>query len=259
MRTFVVLLFSVMLIVGSAGQLFAATGYMPDQTSVAYGYVHGGYVGKAIVNVQADGALNVKINEAFLPHTLASVDLDSAEWSDANTAYYVLRGRKISVAKHVEYDGVVYVGTTVGTSLTYVKAGDNGEAVGGKDLELLILKNQATMANYFDKVTSGGFKIIAKFNGMAKPVTTTASGAVTKAESPNYWAKGQTWKGNIAAVEKFIEENGSAYSVAEMKRTANADGLKLWSVADAVTGATMIDFKDYFNMAQLAIAQLKMK
>lgn len=260
MRIFAVVTLSFLLLLIGVGQLFAAD-YLPGQSAESYGYVHGGYVGQAVVMVEPSGSLDVKINEAFLPHTLAAVDMKSGVWSAANTAHYVLRGRTINVAKYIEYDGVVYVGTTVGTSLTYVTADEAGNPAGGKDLELLILKNQASMAKYFNSVTKGGFKVIPAFNKMAEPVTTTASGAVTKRESPKYWAKGQTWIGNITAVETFIEKNGTAFPATEIKRAAekDKDGLKQWSVADAVTGATMIDFKDYFNLSQLAIAQLKMK
>ena len=93
------------------------------------------------------------------------------------------------------------------------------------------------------------------------PVTTTAYGGVTKKDAPGYWAFGVGWKGNMEAIEAFIEENGSDYPNSEMVRAAeeNADGLKLWSVADAVTGATNSDFKDYFNVAQAAISRLKKK
>jgi len=83
---------------------------------------------------------------------------------------------------------------------------------------------------------------------------------VTKKASPGYWSTGQTWIGNIEEIEAFIEENGAAFSLSEMQRSAeeDANGLKLWSVADAVTGATNSDFKDYFSVAQLAIGRLKM-
>lgn len=254
-------LITALLFVAAAGLLSAAPAYVPGQTAEAYMYTHGGYVGKATVEVLSDGSLDIEIDEAFLPHWLAIVNLESDEWSDANTTSYGLRGKTYNVAKHIEYDGTVYVGTTVGTSLTYVKAGDSGEPVGGKDLELLIIKNQDTMAAYFKNLKSGGLKVLTGFKGEAKSVTETVYGDVFKDSSPKYWTTGQTWKGNINAIEEFIEQYGSAFQHSEIKRAKekNKDGLKFWSVVDAVTGATNIDFKDYFAMVQLAIAQLKMQ
>jgi hypothetical protein len=252
---------SALFFMATVGQVWAVSGYVPGQTTEAYAYTHGDGVGKAVVKVLPDGSLDVEIDEAFLPHTLAIVNLESDEWSEANTASYVLRGKTYYVAKHIEYDGTVYVGTTVGESLTYVKAGDAGEPVGGKDLLLLIIRNQESMAAYHENLRNGKLKVLTGFNGEAKPVTETAYGDVFKDSSPKYWTTGQTWKGNINAIEEFIEQYGSAFPHSEIlhAKEEDSDGLKKWSVVDVITGATNVDFKDYFGAAQLAIAQLKME
>jgi len=250
----------VLVAVAATGEpMMLVTGYVPGQVEEAYAYTHGGYVGRAVVRVQSDGSLDVDIDEAFLPHTLGIVDIESAEWTDENTAYYIQRGSEVRVAKYIEYDGTVYVGTTVGGAMIYVEADENGMPAGSQDLEQQILRNQSTMAAYYNGIQSGSFKIYTRFGGRAMTVSTTSYGGVTKNNSPGYWAFGQTWQGNIDAIEEFIEENGSDYSASDMVRASeeNADGLRLWSVADAVTGATNSDFKDYFAVAQLAIAQLK--
>ena len=246
------------ILVGCGG---GAGGYVAGQVEEAYAYVHGGYVGRALVKVLEDGSFDVDLDEAFLPHTLAIVDFESDEWTEENTAFYVSRGNEVRVAKYVEYDGTVYVGNTVGTGLSYVEAGENGEAVGGKDLELSILRNQATMAAYYAGIQSGSFKTFSEFGGAAMPVTETHYGGVIKNDSPGYWDSGQTWIGNMNAIEAFIEENGAAFALSEMERAAeeDANGLKLWSVADAVTGATSSDFKDYLGLAQAAFGRLKVE
>ncbi len=255
------LLLAVIVLAITGIPVVAQSGYMPGQTAEAYAYTHGGYVGRATVEVLSDGSLDVEIDEAFLPHTLAIVDMDSAEWSRANTAYYLSRGNEVRVAKYVEYDGTIYVGSTVGASLTYVEAGDSGEPVGGQDLELLILQNQETMAAYYENIRSGRFKVLTAFRATPNTVTETGYGGVTKASSPGYWNFGQTWQGNIDAIEEFIEEYGAEFSRSEMERAeeANADGLKLWSVADTVSGATNSDFPQYFQLVQAAVGKLKMR
>ena len=246
-------------LVGCGGA--AGGGYVAGQIEEAYGFTHGAYVGRATVKVLDDGSFDVNIDEAFLPHTLAIVDMETDEWNEDNTVFYISRGHEVRVAKYVEYDGTVYVGNTVGTGLAYVEAGENGEAVGGKDLELIIIRSQATMAGYHANLQAGGFKIFTEFDGDAIPVTATSYGGLTKKTSPDYWSTGQTWVGNIGAIEAFIEENGAAFSLSEMQRATeeDAEGLKKWSVADAVTGATNADFKDYFGLAQAAIGRLKME
>ncbi len=251
---------AILMLVAVIGQL-TAQGYVPGQTSEAYAYSHGGYVARATVKVLNNGSLDVEIDEAFLPHILAIVKYPSAEWTADNTVYYLSRGSEVRLAKYIEYGGKVYVGTTVGGAATYVEADAGGKAAGGQDLELLIIRNQDTMAAYYKNIQSGSFKVLAGFGGKATPVTETSYGGVTKASAPKYWNTGQTWQGNIDAIEAFIEKNGANFPHSEMRRatTADAKGLMFWSVADVVTGATNSDFKDYFGVAQAAISRLKMK
>ncbi len=262
MRTTVAVLAAVSLVFALAAcnngnDAAAAEGFAPNQTAEAYIYIHGGYVGQAVATTDGDGNLSVELDEAFLPHDLAAVDMDSDEWNEDNTVYYVRRGSEVRVAKYIEYDGTVYVGTTVGGSVTYVEADDDGEPAGGQDLELLIIFGQDSMAAYYDNIQNGRFGIMTEFGGDVEPVTTTQYGKVTKRGS-DYWDRGLGWHGNIYAIEEFIEEEGFAFNLADMQRLdADDDDMEYWQVADAVTGATLTDFKDYFILAQAAAAQLE--
>jgi hypothetical protein len=245
---------------GGAGSQDETSGpYLPDQRSEAYAYTHGGYVGQAVVTVAADGSLDVEIDEAFLPHTLALVDIESDQWSEANTVSYMSRGNEYYVAEYVQYNDTVYVSVPVGTGFSYVEADENGNPAGNLDLEKVILRNYDTMRAYYSLISAGQFAVLPEFGGEAIPVTTTSYGGLTKKNAPGYWNSGQTWMGNIEAMEAFIEENGGQYQLSEMARAAeeNADGLKLWSVADTVTAATNSDFKDYFDLVQNALGRLK--
>jgi len=232
--------------------------YVPGQTETAYAYVHGGYVGMAKVKTDANGDLSVELDEAFLPHILAQVDMDAAEWTEENTVVFESHGPK-HVAKYVEYNGKQYIGVSVGSSISYVEADEAGMAAGNIDLEMSIIRNQGTMESYYTLVASGSFKIFTAFGGDAITVTTTGYGGLTKKNSPGYWAFGQTWIGNIRAIEDFIAANGVQFNESDMMRAKeeNADGLKLWSVADAVSGATNSDFRDYFGLSQHAAGKLK--
>lgn len=234
------------------------SGYAPGQSSEAYAYIHGGYVGQAVVTTTSDGEIEVRLDEAFMPHTLALVDMDDDAWTEDNTVTYRVRGNDQHAAKYVSYNGVTYVGEVVGGALVYVEADGDGNPVGEKDLEKLIIHGQDSMAAYFDRIQNGEFGIMTEFGGTVEPVTTTAYGDVVKRGS-SYWDRGPLgWHGNIEAIEQFIAENGVNFGLNEMVRASeeDEDGLRMWSAADAVTGATLSDFKDYFTLAQTAEARL---
>ncbi|MFW5807334.1 MAG: hypothetical protein ACOCWU_06670 [Spirochaetota bacterium] len=187
MRTLLSVLIAAIVVVALAScggeEPAAPTGYAPDQTSEAYAYVHGGYVGKAVVETDGEGELSATLDEAFLPHTLAVVDLESDEWNEDNTVYYMQRGNEVRVAKYVSYDGTDYVGSTVGEALVYVEADEDGEPAGNVGLEKSILRNQRTMASYFNGIQDGAFAVYTEFGGEPETVTTTSYGGVTKAHS----------------------------------------------------------------------------
>ncbi len=231
-------------------------GFAPNQTAVAYMYVHGGYVGQATASTDGEGNLDVEIDEAFLPHSIAVVDMESDDWNEDNTVFYVQRGNEVRVAKWVSLGDTNYVGTTVGTALAYVEADEEGNPAGGTILEKGILRNQSSMAQYWNGIGDGAFQIYTEFGGDGMTVDTTRYGSLYK-DGSSYWAEGTSglgWQANMDAIEEFIEENGADYSLEQMERTN--DG---WEVADTVTGATASDFIDYFTLAQLAVAQLNVQ
>lgn len=228
----------------------APTGFAPNQTVEAYAYTHGGYVGQAIVTTDAEGAIDVTVDEAFLPHTLAIVDIEAPEWNEDNTASYVVRGDEVFVARHISYAGTNYVGSTVGTALVYVEADENGNPAGGQSLEKIIIRNEANMAAWYDNIANGEFAIYTEFGGSAMPVTTTSYGSLFKRGS-TYWNFGLGWQGNIDAIEEAAELNGVGFSLDDITKTGDT-----WELADATTAATASDFKDYFAVIQTAVARL---
>lgn len=233
--------------------------YAVNQSQTAYGLTHGGYVGKAVITVNEAGEISVDIDDAFLLHVLALVNIEEEKWNENNTVSFLSHGEEKHVAKYIEYNDVVYIAIAVGEGFTYVEADGEGMAYGSVDLEREILKNQASMAQYYELVPKGKLKVLDGFNGQATAVITTSYGGLTKKAAPGYWNFGQTWVGNIEEIEKFIEKNGVQFSLNDMVHATepNEDGLKFWTVADAVTGATNVDFKDYFGLVQLAAGRLK--
>jgi hypothetical protein len=243
---------------GGGEEAAAPAGYAPDQRVEAYNYVHGGYVGQAVVTTDDEGNIDVTLDEAFMPHTLAAVDIESDEWTEANTATYQVRGETNYVARWVSYNGTNYVGNTVGTTLVYVPADDGGNPatdVNQDNLEMTIIRNEANMAAWFDNIADGGFAIYTELGGEAMPVTESPYGGLTKRNS-SYWDFGLGWQGNMEEIESAAEEYGVGYALEDMSRDPDEN---TWSLADATTGATASDFKDYFALIQMAVARLEMQ
>ncbi|MFW5686069.1 MAG: hypothetical protein ACOC0O_05380 [Spirochaetota bacterium] len=256
MRTFITVLIAALALValvGCGNDAEAPTGFAPNQTAVAYNYVHGGYVGQAIAETNDEGGFEVTLDEAFLPHTLAIVDMESGDWNEDNTVFYVQRGNEVRVAKWVSYNGTNYTGVTVGSALAYVESDDEGNAAGGTILEKNILRNEANMEQWWDSIDDGAFQVFTEFGGEGTPVTSTSYGSLYKRGS-SYWTNGLSWQGNMDAIEEAAEENGVAFTLDDMVRADSE-----WELADAGTGATASDFKDYFSLIQLAVARLEMQ
>jgi hypothetical protein len=245
---------AVVALVGCGGDVEPPTGYAPGQTTEAYAYVHGGYVGQAVATSTDDGGFEVTLDEAFLPHTLAIVDMESDDWNEDNTVFYVQRGNEVRVAKWVAYNGTNYTGVTVGSALAYVESDDDGEPAGATILEKAILRNEDTMKTWWDSIDDGGFETFTEFGGTGSAVTTTSYGSLYKRGS-SYWTNGLTWQGNMDAIEEAAEENGVGYTLDDMVRGSD----NKWELADATTGATASDFKDYFALVQKAVARLEME
>lgn len=260
MRTFVSVLMAALALVALVGcggnDAAAPTGFAPNQEATAYAYTHGGYVSVATATTDAEGNLDVELDEAFLPHSVAAVDFEAAEWTEENTATYTVRGDVNYVARWVNYAGTDFVGVTAGTTLVYVPAAADGTPatdVNQNNLEMTIIRNERNMAAWIENAMDGEFAIYTEWGGTAQPVTTTEYGGIMK-EGSTYWNFGLGWQGNIDAIEEAAEEYGVGYTLAEMNRTD--DG---WELADATTGATASDFIDYFAVIQKAVARLEMQ
>lgn len=238
-------------------------GYV-DQVVEAYGFTHSGYVGQVTI-VVTDGVLDVEINEAFLPHSLTTVTLSTTElpteWNETNT---LTIGTK-SYALHIMYNGGIYKAlATDAELLVYSEVDELGVLKTGrrdvKNLEMDIIKNDATMQAYYTALADGEFKLLKSFDDTT-PVAVTEG--QFKEGNPDYWqAFGDKlgWQANIDALESFLEENGAAFDTLEFTLvpvTVNDVEDNYWQVVDTITGATNSDFQDYFQLAQAAFGQLE--
>lgn len=235
-----------------------------DQSVEAYGYTHGGYVGKVTI-VVTDGVVDVEINEAFLPHTLAAVTLSTLSaptvWNETNTLTIGLS----SFALYIMYNNVVYKALqTEAGLLVYNVVDETGALKTGrfdvKNLEMNIIKNDSTMKAYYDALNAGEFKLLKSF-GDTTPIVVSEN--QFKDGNPNYWQPSTGslgWQANIDTIEAFLEANGAAFDTlafATVLATLNGVEDNYWQIGDIVTGATNADFQDYFQLAQTAFGQLE--
>jgi len=235
-----------------------------DQSVEAYGFTHGGYVGQVTI-VVTNGVVDVEINEAFLPHTLAAVKLSTESaptvWNETNTlttggksyALYIMLNEKTYKALDTEAGIVIY---SVVDAEGAVKTGKWDV----KNLEMNIITNEMNMKAYYDALNNDGFKLLKSF-GDTSPVVITEG--QFKEGNPNYWQASDDklgWQANIDATEAFLEENGAAFdTLAFTTVLTTVDGVEdtYWQILDSVAGATNSDFQDYFQLAQAAFGQLE--
>ena len=235
-----------------------------DQSVEAYGFTHGGYVGQVTI-VVTNGVVDVEINEAFLPHTLAAVKLSTESaptvWNETNTlttggksyALYIMLDEKTYKALDTEAGIVIY---SVVDAEGAVKTGKWDV----KNLEMNIITNEMNMKAYYDALNNDGFKLLKSF-GDTSPVVITEG--QFKEGNPDYWQPSDGklgWQANIDATEAFLEENGAAFdTLAFTKVLTTVDGVEdtYWQILDSVAGATNSDFQDYFQLAQAAFGQLE--
>jgi len=234
-----------------------------NQSVEAYAYTHSGYVGQVKV-VVTDGVIDVEINEAFMPHTLAAVKLSTVEaptvWDETNTTAV---GSSFYPTYIMYNDGVFKALATEAGFLVYSSVDATGALKTGKwdvkNLEMDIIKSEVSMKAYYDALTTGGLKLM---KSLVDTTPVLVSEGQFKDGNPNYWQANTTsfgWQGNIDTLEVFLEENGAAFdtlSFTKVETTINDRTDTYWQIGDIVTGATNSSFQEYFVLAQIAFGKL---
>lgn len=248
-------IFSLLFFVALALVLVACGG-KKEVTAKGYGLVHGHYVGEVEVTLAKDGKVKAaKIEEYFLPYNLAKV----AE-ADKAHADGVVEG--ISKNKPVYYAKYVMVGTTLFTAEAVEGSVPVYKAEGINSIEEWV-KTEANAKKYVEELLAGKVFIAKADKTKSALVTSDESAKKNVAKSKSgYWTTGDSklkWKGNVEEmVSVFIASNleGAAaqYEVKEKDAQGNDKTVKKWSIGEAKSGATVTDFKDYFEVAKRAKA-----
>ncbi|MDX9691290.1 MAG: hypothetical protein RBT45_02480 [Acholeplasmataceae bacterium] len=218
------------------------------RTAVGYGLVHGHYVGMIEVSINAAGNVtDAVVEEYFLPYSAAKVVVADPENIPADVVSVTGSRGTSYYAKYFSVDGILFTGTVNGEApaqtITYA-ANDIA------DIEVWV--EDAVNAKHYVDAVEAGTVFIANENGTESDYVmadASASVSMKKSESP-YWSGPNYplgWAGNAEAFETAI--TGTKMNAALETIVKNAE-TGFWSIGDIVTGATMTDFKDYYEVAQ---------
>jgi hypothetical protein len=213
-----------------------------------YGITYKDHVGYAHMKVKNQLVDTVTFDEAFLPNTWAGlkvgietvpeeVIVDGSTWK----AKYIVIGDK-----H-------FTGALRETSLTESKNQTvKYSAEGIEDLYLWLKDSEANCKWYYEQVSTDK-AYIAKVDWTKSTLETTRKGWLKS--TAGYWPSTDTtlgWSGNMSKISEALK--GTKMD-ASGNLTQNDE--KFWVVNGVITGATLVNFKDYYEIAKRAYKNAK--
>ncbi len=224
------------------------------EPSYAYGYgvsyrlVHNHYVGVAEVVVdENDVVISVKIDEYFLPYSFAAVVVDDLNSIPSDVLAVVGSRGTTYYGKYVSVNGKLFTGSVSGDagSQTIVYS-----TSGVPNIEDWVLE-EANAKIYVDAVNSGDVFIANQDGTESNYVKSNSNASLgwTKA-STGYWSDATKyqlgWSGNMLEIATTVV--GTTPLATEDQIVSN----DTWVVDGLVTGATLVDFVDYYTVIQQA-------
>jgi len=235
-------LFAILLVV-SMSLVLVACG--PSEfTATGYGITHKSYVGVITLTVDKDGkVLSAAADEYYLPYNTAVVEVADP----LNAPMDVVLGNSHGVkyfAKYFSVNGTLFVATDNAEGLPVYAA--NGVSI------LDWVAEEANAKAYVDGVLAGTVFIAdeagAKSTVYATPSADNAGVNEWTKSGTNYGGDNWNWAEQIAAFSTSLVGTTMDGNFAQDE----AD--KLWVVNDVKTSATMVDFAQYYAVAQRAYA-----
>lgn len=235
-------------------QIRAALGHVDVHHGVGYDLVHGHYVGIAHVTV-ADGVIiGATVDEYFLPYSWGQIGPIGDQEEPLADQFFVRgpRNRNNIYATYLVVAGYECTGHVEGEegsqSPKYMCDIDGTQV----EIEEWVAADEANAREYaesfgeFTTWADSDYNFIADEN-FARHATYETAGApnvhILKSVAP-YWRFGPLgWLGNARATEAAV----LGLSLSGDEELVRDEDDNLWSVDDAVTGATWNDFADYFE------------
>lgn len=218
-----------------------------EVTATGYGITHKSYVGVITLTVKDNKVVSGQVDEYYLPYTVAVVQVADT----ANVPADVVVGDSHGVkyfAKYFSVNGTLFTATDNPEGLPVYEA--NGTSL------LDWVADEANAQAYVEGVLAGTVYVADE---------TGAKNAVYPTPNPdnngvNEWTKSGTNYGgdNWNWAEQVVAFADALVGTAVDGTPVQGED-KFWVVDDVKTGATMIDFEQYYAVAQRAFAKATAK
>ncbi|PKK96693.1 MAG: hypothetical protein CVV58_05065 [Tenericutes bacterium HGW-Tenericutes-3] len=207
---------------------------------ISYGLVHGHYVGVAEVVVDKDDVVvSVKMEEYFLPYNVAKVVVEDVNNIPSDVVTVVGSRGTSYYGKYVSVNGTLFTGAVTGESGSQSIVYSTSGVANIEDW----VKVEANAMVYVDAVKAGTVFIANQDGTMSSYAKADSYAKVGWTKSTTgYWTNPASyplgWGGNMFA---FAE------TVVGTKMDVTGD-----AIGEIETGATMVDFADYYLLTQQA-------
>jgi len=226
---------------------------------IAYGVVHGYYVGVAEITIgKDDKVVSAKMEEYYLPYNIGQIHVveSGIDTNDLPADVVAVAGARGTnyYAKYVSVNGTLYTIEVTGEAGSQSFKYKNG-SVDVTDWA------DANAKVYVDGLIAGNvFRANADGTKSAYPAGNASVRIGIAKSATAYWTNAATWPlgwgGNMKAMADAIV--GTTLSVdADDLTVTDVSGKNYWTVGDLVTGATLSDFTDYYVLYQAAYANAK--
>lgn len=230
-----------------------------EKVGVGYGITHGNNVGYAKVTIKNDVVKDVTFEEAFLPSDWAKVKTtnglapdDVIEYQSGTTtiwaAKYIVIGNKQFTGTLREVLPFTYNGKTLTSQAIKYTATDV------PDLYVWLAESEANAKWYFEN-SSADKAYIATNEWQKHTYESAGRSGRTKTEA-NYWPGDNNqlgWKGNMDEIAAALKGT----KMDQANKISKPEGSKYWVIDNVTTGATLTDFKDYYEIARRAYNNAK--
>lgn len=233
---------------------------------IAYGLVHGHYVGIAEVTIGKDNKIvSAKLEEVYLPYNMGQINVTESGVDVENLPADVVlvKGRNLAnnyYARYFSVNGVLYEIEVIGPDTA--RQSFKYKTAAGVDIEEWVT-NPVNAKAYVDAVL-GGTAFRANADGTKSAYTAgNASVRISPFKTTSsYWPASATvplgWHGNMKALIDAVIGTTIGLDADDLTVTPGQNILgnnrDYWTIGDLVTGATMSDFADYYVLLQAAYA-----
>lgn len=218
-------------------------------SAVGYGITHKDYVGFANMTVKNGVVDTVTIDEAYLPNTWAKIVTGDVVPGDILVSGNSWLGKYIIIGdKH--FTGTVRDTTLEINGVQYTNQAVKYSADGIDDLFTWLFNSEDNCAWYVTQLQSNN-AIVAKGDWTPTTYQSAGRGGFFKSTT-NYWPStsgGLGWQANMNAIADSLK--GTKMDATNITKNENG----YWTFGDVVSGATLVDFKDYYEVAKRAYAK----